>query len=623
MAEVMIMIFIWVRAITMTHNRVKRIKAGLQSIVKTGCISIVLTVPGTSNPKDYFETPVLVDKKRPLNRALKRGEFTFTDNCALNDSSLKYVDYGSLNGCSEGWIQRTWTIEDKCGNKVSASQKVIVKHRSDFEVIFPKDTIITCAPQASGLNPTDTSDLGAGKPKIFDDECEQIGLNYKDEIFNVEDSACYKIIRTWTLIDWCIYDPNQHHRSPDIIVDDRFRANNTNRSCVYRYLKDNNDGYMQYVQIIKVIDEIAPVITCSDQTICIETGCTATVNIPLVATDNCSDDIEFRVNITRPDNSHDIRVGVKSISGPFAAGKYSIQIIARDHCSNEDTCTMKLTINDCKKPTPYCINGLATVVMPSTGSIEIWAKDFDRGSADNCTDASKLKFSFSKNVADANRLLKCSDIRNGREETITITMWVTDESGNQDFCTTYILLQDNGSTGLPGGACKDTAIAAATITGRLLTENKEGVEFATIELKENSTLFNTQEFKTKSDGTYAFSNVPMIGNQSLSTVRDDNPMNGISTLDLVLIQKHILGTEKLNSPYKVIAADIDNDNDVSVVDLIELRKLILGLYDKLPNNTSWKFVPKTHSFVDPLNPWDYPQGRTPCMICRRIWFEIS
>ena len=56
----------------------------------------------------------------------------------------------------------------------------------------------------------------------------------------------------------------------------------------------------------------------------------------------------------------------------------------------------------------------------------------------------------------------------------------------------------------------------------------------------------------------------------------------------------------------MIAADINNNDDISVLDLIELRKLILGLYDKLPNNTSWKFVPKSHTFTDIDNPWGYP-----------------
>jgi hypothetical protein len=40
--------------------------------------------------------------------------------------------------------------------------------------------------------------------------------------------------------------------------------------------------------------------------------------------------------------------------------------------------------------------------------------------------------------------------------------------------------------------------------------------------------------------------------------------------------------------------------------LLELRKLILGIYDKLPNSASWKFVPKSHTFTDPSDPWGYP-----------------
>ena len=43
-------------------------------------------------------------------------------------------------------------------------------------------------------------------------------------------------------------------------------------------------------------------------------------------------------------------------------------------------------------------------------------------------------------------------------------------------------------------------------------------------------------------------------------------MNGVSTLDLVLIQKHILGSRSIETPYKMIAADIDNNNDITVLE---------------------------------------------------------
>ena len=38
----------------------------------------------------------------------------------------------------------------------------------------------------------------------------------------------------------------------------------------------------------------------------------------------------------------------------------------------------------------------------------------------------------------------------------------------------------------------------------------------------------------------------------------DSPLNGVSTLDIIEIQKHILGIERLNSAYKIIAADVSS-----------------------------------------------------------------
>ena len=66
-------------------------------------------------------------------------------------------------------------------------------------------------------------------------------------------------------------------------------------------------------------------------------------------------------------------------------------------------------------------------------------------------------------------------------------------------------------------------------------------------------------------------------------------LNGVSTLDAVLIQRHILGLDPFTDAWLVIAADINNNQSVSAIDLIEQRKLILGIYDVLPANSSWKF----------------------------------
>jgi hypothetical protein len=65
---------------------------------------------------------------------------------------------------------------------------------------------------------------------------------------------------------------------------------------------------------------------------------------------------------------------------------------------------------------------------------------------------------------------------------------------------------------------------------------------------------------------------------TITPVKDDNPLNGVTTYDLVLMSKHILGIEPLGSPYKMIAADANKSNSITTFDIVELRKLILGIY---------------------------------------------
>jgi hypothetical protein len=70
-----------------------------------------------------------------------------------------------------------------------------------------------------------------------------------------------------------------------------------------------------------------------------------------------------------------------------------------------------------------------------------------------------------------------------------------------------------------------------------------------------------------------------------------------------LISKHILGIQALNSPYKMIAADINNSGSISTIDMVELRKLILFIDTEFQNNTSWRFVDAEFVFPNASNPW--------------------
>lgn len=82
---------------------------------------------------------------------------------------------------------------------------------------------------------------------------------------------------------------------------------------------------------------------------------------------------------------------------------------------------------------------------------------------------------------------------------------------------------------------------------------------------------------------------------------------GLSAIDLVLIQKHILSVQPFTKYQQLLAADVNNDNDINVLDLLELRKLILGITEKLPNNTPSQYFlfqnPNNliKSFITPLS----------------------
>jgi len=91
--------------------------------------------------------------------------------------------------------------------------------------------------------------------------------------------------------------------------------------------------------------------------------------------------------------------------------------------------------------------------------------------------------------------------------------------------------------------------------------------------------------------------------------KDNNHLNGVSTFDLILMMQHILGVKELDSPYKMIAADVNNDGKITTVDLIQTRQLILQVIPTLLDNTSWRFIPADYQFPDPMNPWgsEFPE----------------
>jgi photosystem II stability/assembly factor-like uncharacterized protein len=137
-----------------------------------------------------------------------------------------------------------------------------------------------------------------------------------------------------------------------------------------------------------------------------------------------------------------------------------------------------------------------------------------------------------------------------------------------------------------------------SISGTIRDEMGAGIEAVEV-----------QNVLSNPTGLFSANNVPGCTAYTLTPSRNDNPLNGLTTYDLVLISKHILALEPLNSPYKIIAADANRSGSITTFDIVQLRKLILGIDTVFANNTSWRFIPEQHTFLNPMNPfqWGFPE----------------
>ena len=506
------------------------------------------------------------------------GDPIFFDNCDPIDT---YTVGVNINSCAEGTITRTWEVTDASGNgPVSCTQTITVFHVSDWVVEFPDDIDAVC---------TDGDLPEFGEPAIFHDECELVGTSYEDQYFYIVPDACYKIVRTWTAINWCIYEDYGY----DVWEEDGFAEcdlfmdwdGDGDRDC--RTFRDGwnesgtpgtPDGYIDYVQTIKVVDVEEPTFEIPEIDGCIvELDCDKDLVIPYPdITDVCSP--SFEVDITGSFGVFNDVQGDITIDD-VVPGTYNIYYTVTDNCGNQAYDDVTVVVEDCKKPTPYCKNGLVVELM-QTGMVDVWASDLNDGSFDNCP--GDLKYSFSSDVNDIGITFTCDDL--GQND---VEVWVTDATGNQDFCQTFIVIQDNMFS------CNGVSVA-----GLIETENNDGVQDVNVDV--NGGLFSQV---TPNTGSYNFLDLASGGDYSITPMLDADHGNGVTTYDLVLISMHILGVQSLDTPYKMIAADANNSNSITTLDMVYIRRVILQIDDSFPNNTSWRFVDAAYSFPDANNPW--------------------
>ena len=524
------------------------------------------------------------------------------DNCG---SSLRERYTMPEPGCATTFFKREFiaTLSGINGTMVDyvfATQKIFIEKCDlaimDISLLMEDTTIEACGITYGPDGNVDITTPGFDLPENLP-VCGNYAMGYFDKVLKVvAGPGCYKVLRTWCLVDWC--EIGSMSSWSDLA---------------------HNEGVITLEQTIKIVDNQPPVIEDLSGVLDVNTiNCTTMLSGQVEATDSCGP-----VNLVEwylrdgAGSMVDKGFGRNANSNtPLPPGDYSLLWRATDECNNTGELINNFTINSGALPTVIAKTSLSAELtpmdtnnnnVPDMGMVEVWGQEFNSSSAPPCGgDEENLIFLLAMGPGDGSStvppdsatslVLTCADYVGGITP-IQVQFWVKDTVyGTADFVNTMIMLENNGA------ACAGLEPPQGGISGNIMTEKFEYVANVNVKVKadqqENSML-------TSLNGAFQFL-ISTWSNARIKPEKDTEHSNGISTLDLLKIQKHILGIKPIDSPYKLIASDANRDQKINAIDIIQFRKLVLGTMEALPQNTSWRFVDATYQFEDPTNALNEP-----------------
>lgn len=506
------------------------------------------------------------------------------------------------NSCGIGTITRTWRVEDPHWKWHTCSQVITIQGNGGFtedDITWPEWwTVDTCA---ISLHPRNLPYKYA-YPRFNRKDCAMPAYSYKDEVFDFG-PHCQKLIRTWKVIDWC-----QHSPYPG-----------------------STKGKWEYVQVIKVDQKERPMFECPKDTIFYADDCDSAdvVLDDIFAISKCGDTLSVYNDSPFADK------GGNNLSGKYPVGRHMVKYYTEYGCGREVKCKFIIEVVPAKPPTPYCKNGIITTLMPidtnADGNIDggmrdVWASDLDAGSFHDCYKDMPLTFSFSADTSDNVIIFTCDNV--GTNE---VEIWVTDTNGNQSFCITYVVVQNNNPLLKD---CMPDSLKTGTISGKLslidgreikevemslfgedagfsirswndTTFDKNGIPVVTTH--HDTSWFDLTKKDMAMEGDYAFTDLQRHKDYRISAFKDDGRMNGVDIWDYYTIYFHVHKYFQIQDVIDLISADVDGDGLVNRKDYNMLLGAILD--PKSPDNKfqSWRFYDKQSVLVYLSDPTDDPE----------------
>ncbi|PHI18452.1 hypothetical protein CEQ90_17715, partial [Lewinellaceae bacterium SD302] len=388
-------------------------------------------------------------------------------------------------------------------------------------------------------------------------------------------------------------------------------------SDVEGYGLDGSRGAFTYVQFIKVYDDTPPTLVVTDSTdFCSFDGvnCDADVALDFSIDDECSpasvnatveldafinpgadgiytlaDFVADGGNVTDAiTNNGD---GTFTINLPnIPIGRHALRIRATDGCGNTAIELLEFEVADCKAPTPICINGLTVTLMPDGdggGMAAIWVSDFIASPSEDCSGPVKFAIylddevsgdpNFIPNVIDTGLVLTCDEL--GPQ---TIRIYAIDGMGQSDYCQTSLLVQAFNPTVCGPGPGPD-----ASLSGAIMTPIDELMNDVQVDISSDAGMTDAM---FTAGGLYSFTELTTGDDYTVQPTH--NPaidLGRVTTADLIAISRHILGLQEITDTYQLLAADVTQEATINILDIIAIRRVILGLDAEFSGTNSWRF----------------------------------
>ncbi len=521
------------------------------------------------------------------------GNPACADNITCKTFEIEQQYQRIENACGMAQIKRRYRAIDAQGNIGNwAEQEITVNYTANWSIEIAPDWDGSC-----------NNVIPAPFINIQNGACDNLSLNISEKRFEADEDYCIKVERTYQIINNCLLNssttPFSIPRTVDLTgtVTDTTKVNSTILGT---------EAHLIYRQILRIRSTDRPNLTMGTVEACLmghdaaasgSSGlCSEERTFTASATDCLGDSISniqwlFYENDTLSDRG----TGRTFTKAVLPTIDYSVQFIATDNCNNQAEERRDFAFTDCIKPTLFTRTGITLELK--TREAFISALDFDKGSFDNCTDHTDLLNNFRiwhprlgisppTDIAGIRALpqditLTCSELASQE-----VFIYVFDAAGNFDRTENFVIVQDNQESCLvpPPDVCR--------LRGNIRNEDGTTLEQVAVILTGEM----EGEKMTDDNGLYTF-DIPAGGNYTVQPTKLARPLNGVTTYDLILISKHILGITPFKSPYQYIAADINKSGTISAYDLVQLRLLILNIVQDFPNNESWRFISSDYRFT--------------------------